>query len=125
MLIHSPLFCLQVISYSSSASSKEEEYREKLEDIFSEQTWFETIFQLADALLRYMVALSMFPWQPPVPEESQKDIGRFSVLCLEVRERGRKREIEKVKERNRERKCRETEGDSEKERESGKRPGKR
>lgn len=65
-------------------SGKEEEYREKVEDLLTERAWLDTIFPLAAALLRYLHAVHVLPWQPPVPDEAQKDIARFAILCMEV-----------------------------------------
>lgn len=70
----------RILVYGTDLAVQDEQYQERLvDDYFSE-----TVFQLASALLSYLVTLDTFPWKPTVPDESVKDIGRFSILCLEV-----------------------------------------
>ena len=75
----------RIMSYSNTTmAGHEEQYHDKMEDLFTDSGWFDTVFHLASALLQYLVSLSMFPWEGNVPEESTKDVGRFIVLCAEV-----------------------------------------
>ena len=62
----------------------EEQYREKMDDMFSDVSWCQDFYHLVSSLVHYLVCLPQLPWQSFVPEESAKDICRFSVLCLEV-----------------------------------------
>lgn len=75
----------QVLSFDVNVSSEQEQYNEKIDDHMSDATWADDTQQLAAALLRYLVVLPEFPWKPEIPEESLRDIGRFSILSLEVR----------------------------------------
>ena len=74
----------RIINYEDSVSIQEKIYRDKMEDYLSEPSSRDTVFQLAAAMLQYLVSLPMLPWQSEVPEESAKDVCRFSLLCLEV-----------------------------------------
>ncbi len=74
----------QVINYDESSGQTDDQYREKMEDCFHDVAWFDSVFHLVNALVQYLVSLPMFPWQPNVPDESQKDVARFSLLTLEV-----------------------------------------
>ena len=60
--------------------SRDEQYQERLVDDY----FGETVFQLTSALVSYLITLDTYPWKPPVPDESTKDVARFSILCLEV-----------------------------------------
>ena len=74
----------QVIVFGEKATRDQERYRDKMEDFFTDSTWTDMVTQLSVALLRYLISLPMFPWQSTLPNESVKDFGRFTVLCLEV-----------------------------------------
>ncbi|ELT98253.1 hypothetical protein CAPTEDRAFT_220329 [Capitella teleta] len=74
----------QVLSFDVNVSSEQEQYNEKIDDHMSDATWADDTQQLAAALLRYLVVLPEFPWKPEIPEESLRDIGRFSILSLEL-----------------------------------------
>ena len=74
----------QVINYETKAGLSEEQYKEKIDDLFSDPRWSESAFHLSKALLQYLKSLPQIPWHNEIPEESLKDICRFGTLCLEV-----------------------------------------
>ena len=74
----------EIVNFSDPSERKTSKYFEKMEDFFLEQSSIEIIFSLVSSLLRYLVSLSVLPWKPTVPSESQNDICRFCVFCMEV-----------------------------------------
>ena len=75
----------QMMTYHDTGTDcREDQYRDKMEDILTDITWLEMTFQLTSALLQYLVSLPQFPWQPTLPDESTMDVARFSVFALEV-----------------------------------------
>ena len=74
----------RVMNYSHNSTQEEENYNEKMDDLLHDVTWFELLFPLAAAVVELLVTLKSIPRQPDLPVESVKDVGRFSVLCLEV-----------------------------------------
>ncbi|GFO37998.1 huntingtin-like [Plakobranchus ocellatus] len=59
-------------------------YMDRLEELFSDHHWMEANFSLSSALVRYMVALTHFPWKAQLPAEAHRDVVAFSVICLEM-----------------------------------------
>lgn len=74
----------QILCFSDSVIENSQ-YMEKMEDLFTDHSCVEEIYQLTAALVQYLTGLTRFPWKPAVPKESQNDICRFSTLCMEVR----------------------------------------
>ncbi|XP_071090376.1 huntingtin-like isoform X1 [Haliotis cracherodii] len=74
----------QNLNFRLSLSAKEIRYMERIEDLFTDSTWFVMNFQLTSALTQYLVSVQRFPWKPGVPAESHGDVCRFSVLCMEM-----------------------------------------
>ena len=74
----------QKLNFNCDLSSGNSQYMEKMEDLFTDHTSVEEIFQLSAALVQYLTGLMRFPWKPIVPKESQSDICRFCTLCMEV-----------------------------------------
>lgn len=74
----------EIVNFSDASDRKSSKYFEKLEDFFSDASSLEIVFSLASALLQYLVSVSSLPWKPQVPSESQNDICRFCVFCMEV-----------------------------------------
>ena len=65
-------------------NSNEEQYRANLEELFTDQSWIDMVIHLLATLVQYFLSLPRLPWQPDVPDESLKDVARFSLLGLEV-----------------------------------------
>ncbi|XP_077992227.1 huntingtin-like [Glandiceps talaboti] len=64
--------------------SSQQKYRTKLETFFKEPSWSEMVFNLAAALVKYLVSLPGLPLECFIPTDSQPYVGRFAVLCVEV-----------------------------------------
>ncbi|XP_052771519.1 huntingtin-like isoform X2 [Mya arenaria] len=73
----------EILNFSDLREQRTSKYVEKIEDFFSEPSSVEVVFSLTSSLLQYLVSLSVLPWKPKVPSESQRDICRFSTFCLE------------------------------------------
>ncbi len=54
-------------------------------EMFDDHTWVDMLPSLLATLVQYFLSLPRLPWQPDVPDESLKDVARFSLLGLEVR----------------------------------------
>ena len=65
-------------------SSENNQYIEKMEDLLTDHSCVEEIFQLTAALVQYLTGLARFPWKPAMPKESQSDVCRFCTLAMEV-----------------------------------------
>lgn len=74
----------QMLSFQLLNNRLEEEYQERMFQLFAPPTWASTLFPLAEVLLEYMTSLGVLPWQASVPPESVRDVVRFGVVCLEV-----------------------------------------
>ncbi|ESO95031.1 hypothetical protein LOTGIDRAFT_160793 [Lottia gigantea] len=74
----------QLLSYSRRQTSKNLRYYDRIEDLFTDCTWFDMNFDLATSLCQYLVCIRRFPWPATVPQEAVSDICRFCVLCLEM-----------------------------------------
>ncbi|KAG1678706.1 Huntingtin [Nymphon striatum] len=67
-----------------SLSPKENKYKSRLFDLFSDQGFVDTLFQIMPVLTCYLNTLRHLPWVSEVPADSFSDISRFCVLCIEV-----------------------------------------
>ena len=56
-----------------------------MEELFTDTSWVDMVTHLLATLVQYFLSLPRLPWQPDVPDESLKDVARFSLLGLEVR----------------------------------------
>jgi len=75
----------EILNFSFLKDPRNVKYVEKLEDFLSDSVSVDIVFGLTSALLQYLVSLTVLPWKPKVPSESQSDICRFSTFSLEVR----------------------------------------
>ena len=69
---------VQVLNYSSSASSSEQAYCDKFSSVLQSPGWLHRVFFLADAAVAYLQSLQQLPWRPQVPAESERDIGKIN-----------------------------------------------
>lgn len=76
----------EIVNFSDAKDRQTSKYFEKLEDFITENSSLEIVFMLASSLLQYLVSMSVLPWKPKVPSESQNDICRFCTFCMEVSE---------------------------------------
>lgn len=74
----------EVINFDAKSTPTEDQYREKMEELFTDSNWHNVVYHLSKAMLQYLTSLKLLPWRKEIPEESVKDIGRFATLFLEV-----------------------------------------
>ena len=65
-------------------TSTDEQYRDRIEELYTNATWVEMVEQLTCVVVHYFQVLPRLPWLPSVPDESAKDVAHFSILALEV-----------------------------------------
>lgn len=75
----------EVVNFDAKSMPAEDQYREKMEELFTDSNWHDSVYHLSKAMLQYLTSLKLLPWRKDIPEESVKDIGRFATLFLEVR----------------------------------------
>ena len=73
----------QILCLNKSVTENNQ-YMEKIEDLFTDHSCVEQIYRLTAALVQYLTGLARFPWKPAVPKECQNDICRFCTLYMEV-----------------------------------------
>ncbi|KAL4231691.1 hypothetical protein ACF0H5_009269 [Mactra antiquata] len=73
----------EIVNFNDAKDRQTSKHFEKLEDFITENSSLEIVFMLASSLLQYLVSLSVFPWKPKVPSESQNDVCRFATFCME------------------------------------------
>lgn len=74
----------EIVNFCDAKDGHQSKYLEKIEDFFSDSSSLEIVFSLTSSLLQYLVSISVFPWKPKVPAESQNDVCRFCTFCMEV-----------------------------------------
>ncbi|XP_053407184.1 huntingtin-like isoform X2 [Mercenaria mercenaria] len=73
----------EIMNFYEAKDGHISKYLEKLEDFFTDSSSVDIVFTLTSSLLQYLVSISVFPWKPKVPTESQNDVCRFCTFCLE------------------------------------------
>ncbi|XP_060568114.1 huntingtin-like isoform X3 [Ruditapes philippinarum] len=73
----------EIVNFCDAKDVHMSKYLEKLEDFFSDSSSLDIVFTLTSSLLQYLVSISVFPWKPKVPAESQNDVCRFCTFCME------------------------------------------
>ena len=58
-------------------------YRAKLMEFFQDADWCNTLYDLAGALVKYLVSARTL--QQNIPNDRLEDTGQFAISCLEVR----------------------------------------
>ncbi|KAG8267651.1 hypothetical protein J6590_047236, partial [Homalodisca vitripennis] len=65
---------------------KESKYADRLNELFSDTQFLETLFRLVPAVTSYLLSLTEMSSsvQATIPSEAKDDLARFGVLCMEV-----------------------------------------
>lgn len=61
---------------------KEEKYSEQMDNLFASSEFYELLYQLIPAVIKYFESIRLLP--ELLEEDAVEDFLRFAVLCMEV-----------------------------------------
>ena len=83
-LFHHINYIINQLPVPHQIVSKNTQSNVSLYALFEDSNWLHAVYDLADGLLQYLLALNQLSITDSIPADVQNDICRFSLLCMEV-----------------------------------------